>query len=139
MNRCPANARLLSGWKRFVAWRVLLLVLWAGMVVGCGKTAEDAALDSDANGFICTGCKTKFYTDRKVFANHCPACRKPSIEMVVGFVCSADRHVSYGPRGKGSLACEQCGKNASGLSIPRESELKAWGAVRKSGSEVGVE
>lgn len=139
MNTATINLPAPSGSQQCSAWRILVAVLLAGMLMGCGKTAEDAALDSDANGFICLGCKTKFYTDRKVFANHCPACRKPDIQMVVGFVCAADQHVSYGPRGKGSLVCEQCGKSASGLSIPRESELKAWGAVRKSGSEVGVE
>jgi hypothetical protein len=139
MSIYPPNTRTRHGWNLFFAAQILFLLLWAIVLVGCGKTAEDAALNSDANGFICMDCKTKFYTDRNVFANYCPSCRKPGIEMVVGFVCATDGHVSYAPRGKGALSCEQCGKRASGLSIPKESELRLWGAVHKSGSEVGVE
>ena len=139
MNLCMAIIRPLCRHNQFVVWRALAAMFFSGIIGGCGKSPEDAALDSDANGFICMDCKTKFYTDRKVFANYCPACRKPGIEMVVGFVCAADSHVSYGPRGKGALACEQCGKRASSLTIPKESELKLWGAVHKNGSEVGVE
>ena len=113
---------------------VFALGVW---VAGCGKGSDEAALDSDANGYLCLGCQTKFYTDRRVFANHCPACQKPQIEMVVGFVCPADQHVSYGPRGRGSMKCGQCGKSTSGLSLPREAELKTWGAAHKTAAEVG--
>ena len=113
---------------------VLAATVW---VAGCGKGPEEAALDSDANGYLCLGCQSKFYTDRRVFANHCPACQKPQIEMVVGFVCPVDHYVTYGPRGRGSMKCGQCGKPTSGLSIPREAELKTWGAAHKTAAEVG--
>jgi hypothetical protein len=59
--------------------------------------------------------------------------------MVVGFKCPADNHVTYAPRGRGFVACEQCGKVTNALSIPREAELKAWGAERRSAAEVGAE
>jgi hypothetical protein len=116
---------------------VAIIIALAGWVSGCGKGPEEAALDSDANGYLCLGCQSKFYTDRRVFANHCPACQKPQIEMVVGFVCPVDHYVTYGPRGRGSLKCGQCGKFTSGLSIPREPELKTWGAAHKTAAEVG--
>jgi len=111
----------------------------AGSLVSCGSGEGEAALDSDANGFFCAECKSKFYTDRKVFANHCPDCKKANIELVVGFVCAADQHTTYGPRGKGALACEKCRKLSSNLVIPRETELKTWGASRRSAAAVGVE
>lgn len=117
---------------------VPLLALMVCLGCGCGKSQVDQALDSDANGFLCLDCKAKFYTDREVFANHCPACRKANIEMVVGFNCPADKHVTHAPRGKGFVACEQCGKVTSALSIPREAELKTWGAEHRTSAEVGV-
>jgi len=116
----------------------LALICFVAFISGCGQPEADSALDSDANGFYCAGCKAKFYTDRKVFANHCPSCQKPDVQMVVGFVCPVDGQVSYAPRGKGSLACEKCGKYTSGLNIPKALELKSWGAVYKTGAEVGA-
>lgn len=116
---------------------VLMLAAIASLFTGCGKNAVDSALDSDANGFICPNCKAKFYTDRNVYARICPMCQKVRVEMVLGFVCPEDKHVTYAARGKGSAACEQCGKVTSDLIIPREAGLKAWGAVKKTKSEVG--
>lgn len=113
----------------------LALVLATG---GCGVGSDDAALDSDANGFICLDCRAKFYTDRKVFANHCPDCKKGHIEMVVGFVCPVDNEVTYTPRGRGAAACQTCGKVTNRLVIPSKKELIAWGAAYKTGPEVGV-
>ena len=117
---------------------ILLLTLAAAkLLAGCGKSAMDQALDSDANGFVCPSCKARFYTDRDVFPTRCPQCQKIKVEMVLGFVCPDDKHVTYAPRGHGSASCEECGKSTSSLSIPREAELKAWGATKKTKSEVG--
>ena len=107
------------------------------LLSGCGDPKIDQALNYDANGFYCSGCKAKFYTDRDVFATRCPSCQKIKVEMVVGYVCSADKQASYGPRGQGSAVCEKCGKSTSAISIPREAELKLWGAEKKSRAEVG--
>jgi len=106
-------------------------------LVGCGKNAAEQALDSDANGYLCLACETRFYTDREVFATRCPSCGKPKVDQVLGFVCPADKHVTLATRGRGAMACEKCGKGTSAVSIPREQEFKAWGAVKKSGAEVG--
>ncbi len=119
-----------------MTWLGVLLV--AGLLAGCGKSRVDQALDSDANGYNCPDCRTKFYTEREVFANHCPQCKQPRIQQVLGFVCPADQHVSVAPRGRGALACEQCGKPTQGVSIPREKDLKAWGASKRTAAEVGL-
>jgi len=115
----------------------ILGLLW--VIAGCGRSSDGAALNSDANGFLCMDCQAKFYTDRQIFANHCPQCQKGNVEMVVGFECPADHTVTYGPRGKGSVACRECGKVTAALIIPSESELKEWGAVKRTAKEVGVE
>jgi Zn finger protein HypA/HybF involved in hydrogenase expression len=116
---------------------IILLLAAVNLFAGCGKSDVDRALDSDANGFLCLKCQAKFYTDRKVFPTRCPQCQNPKVELVMGFVCSDDKHITYAPQGRGSAACEQCKKPTSALSIPREAELKAWGATKKTKSEVG--
>ena len=118
---------------------VALLVAFAvvGGASGCKKSQVEQALDSDANGYFCPDCKAKFYTARDIFPTQCPECKKPRVEMVLGFVCPADQHVTLAPRGKGTAVCEQCGKATSSLSIPREADLKTWGAVKRTAAEVG--
>src|SRR5262249_48677398 len=106
------------------------------LLSGCGQGKIDHTLDSDANGYLCLTCKAKFYTARSVFADFCPQCKSPNVQQVVGFVCAADQHTTIAPRGPGFLACEQCGKTTSALSIPREKDFKAWGAVKRSGAGV---
>ena len=115
----------------------LCAVLLTSLASGCGRNRQvEQALSSDANGYVCLKCSTKFYTDREVFAGHCPQCKAPNIEMVVGFVCETDKNVTYGARGRGARACEKCGKVTTALSLPRENDLKAWGAAKKSNAEV---
>lgn len=114
----------------------LLLVVAALFVAGCGKNDVDAAFDSEANGYICMDCKAKFYTDRKVFPTKCPDCKKPNIQQAVMFVCQDDKQANLGPRSVRSVPCQKCGKPATGLGIPKEVDLKAWGASHKSAAEV---
>jgi len=106
------------------------------MVPGCSSDPSDKALDTDANGYLCQGCSSKFYTDREVFADVCPNCKSMQLSQVVGFVCAEDKHMTVATRGSGFTACEKCKKTASGLAIPRESDLKTWGAPKKSKQEV---
>lgn len=112
-----------------------------GLVVlafaGCGRSKVDQALESDANGYLCPQCKTKFYTARSHFADFCPQCKNNNIQQVVGYVCAVDQQMTLGQRGRGAVACSKCGKPTSGLSIPGESDLKAWGATKKTAAEVG--
>lgn len=129
--------RTRNQWWRGLAAAGAGLVL-SLIVAGCGKGAVDQALDSDANGYLCPTCQSKFFTDREVFANNCPQCKQLGLVQVVGFVCAEDKHVTLGPRGRASMKCEQCGKPTTSMSIPREKDFKAWGAPKKTGPEVGV-
>lgn len=115
----------------------VLFLLSAVLLAGCKKSAVDKALDSDANGYVCLDCETTFYTDREVFASHCPKCKKPNIEQVLGYVCEGDKTVAIGPRSRGARSCPKCGRPCSAITIPRESDLKAWGATKVPGAEVG--
>jgi hypothetical protein len=116
---------------------LLALVCAASTLTGCKKSAIDQALDSDANGYVCLDCEAKFYTDREVFASHCPKCKKVNVEQVLGFVCETDKTVMVAARSRGARACSKCGKPASGVTIPKEADLKAWGAVKYAASDVG--
>ena len=57
-------------------------------------------------------------------------------DLVRGFLCDVDKHITYAARGRGSHACEQCGKLTSAFSRPSEADLKTWGATRKTDAEV---
>ena len=105
----------------------VLLVLLAG----CGKDVDD----SDANGYLCRKCNLKFCTDREVFAEHCPGCKGSDIPPVVAYVCDKDGHTTVTPRGP-SVVCEKCRAPLTAIKLPRENELKAWGAARKTKAEV---
>ena len=117
-------------------WLLLGCVAVACLLAGCGKSKEDQALDSDANGYFCLGCNAKFFTDRKVFATRCPGCKQPTIEQAIGFVCAADQQTTVGPRGPRSVACKKCGAATTGQNIPRVPDFKAWGATHKTEAEV---
>jgi len=116
--------------------RCLALAVCLGFAGGCGKSFVDRALASDARGYFCPACKTKFYTEYDVIAEACPQCKSNDLREVVGFVCSTDQHTTLAPRGRGAVPCEKCGKFSSRLRLPREAELKAWHAVRKTKAEV---
>jgi len=116
-------------------WALLALLL---VIIGCERKSIDRALQSDANGYVCGSCQTRFYTSHEIFPNFCPQCKQVDFRQVVGYVCAADKHVTVGPRGRSGLPCEQCGQATASLCIPNEDNLKAWGAARKTGPEVGV-
>jgi len=105
------------------------------LLAGCGGGARDVAGDSDANGYVCRKCKLKFYTARAVFAEHCPACKGADFPSVVGYVCDKDGHTTITPRGP-SVVCEKCRAPVAAIKLARESELKAWGAAKKTKAEV---
>lgn len=104
---------------------------------GCKDQQVEQALDSDANGFLCLKCSAKFFTERRVFPSHCPQCKQPDVDQVIAFSCPADKHLTLGARARGSRRCEKCGGATSGMAIPKEADLKAWGATLKTAAEVG--
>lgn len=118
------------------SWLVLMVLVIAFLFTGCGKSDIDQALDSDANGFFCPSCKVKFYTDRDVFAHRCPVCKEVGVQRVMGYVCNADQHTTLASRSTAGVSCEKCGVRTSAVMIPREVDLKAWGATKKTRNEI---
>jgi DNA-directed RNA polymerase subunit RPC12/RpoP len=110
-----------------------ILASWLG-VAGCGKDAATEASDSDANGYLCAKCGAKFYTDRSVFLTlKCPKCQQEGLVQVVGYVCAKDNHVTVMGRNddrSGTTACEKCGGPLGAMRLPREKDLRAWGATQ---------
>ena len=112
------------------------LLLGCGLVAAlvaataCTKDAAGEASDSDANGYLCAKCGAKLYTDRSVFlALKCPKCGREGLLEVVGYFCAKDNHLTVVGR-KAAPACEKCGATLSGMRLPREKDLKAWGATQ---------
>ena len=103
------------------------------MVDACRKNVSEEASDSDANGYLCTKCGAKFYTSRSVFlAVTCPKCKQETLVEVVGYFCEKDSHLTLKGRTNdrnGATACEKCGAPLGGMRLPREKDLKAWGAT----------
>ena len=116
--------------------RSLCLLVWVAALGGCGKSDVSRALQSDANGYVCSACQARFYTERSVFADRCPQCKNLTIQPVLGYLCPADHHTTLGARGRVNVRCEQCGGPTSGVSIPGEKEYQAWGAAKKTRNEV---
>lgn len=106
----------------------LLVLLVAG--AGCKRNAAEEASDSDANGYLCPACGLKFYTQRTDFPFTCPKCGKNGIEEQVGYVCQKDQQLTIVGRKRTAVVCEKCGAPVSGMILPREKDLKIWGATR---------
>ncbi|MDB6058076.1 MAG: hypothetical protein JWO95_1920 [Verrucomicrobiales bacterium] len=118
--------------------RALFVVLICFVTAfGCKK--EDAPqgelLNSNANGFVCRQCNTKFFTSRSVYANHCPSCKSAEVAQVIGFFCDKDQHVTLTPKAK-SVLCEKCNQLIGQVRLPSAAQLTAWGAVKKSEDDV---
>jgi hypothetical protein len=105
-------------------------------VTGCRKDPAQEASDSDANGYLCQKCDAKLYTDRTVFIGpKCPKCQEDTLVEVVGYVCPKDNHLTIRARINdrlGERVCETCKGPLGGTCLPREKDLKAWGATRFS-------
>ena len=140
MNFYPHNVIKERSWPfypvRGVQVFTLLLYLAIIALAGCKKEPGLAALDSDANGYVCTQCGAKFYTDRKVFAEFCPNCKSTNIRPVVGYVCDKCQHVTLSTQAHTSVTCEQCQALVAASKLPSAAELAAWGAVKKTKAEV---
>ena len=119
-----------------------LALLWvfalslSQLVTGCSKDpAEDAGV-SDANGYLCQKCNLKFYTLGSAFAEVCPTCKVASILPVVGYVCTKDGTTMIMPKSQQAVLCEKCQSHVTAIKLPREKDLQAWGAAKKSKAEV---
>jgi hypothetical protein len=127
-----------AGARLAAAWWMLPLVFLAFVIVttGCHKSVAEDASDSDANGYVCVKCDAKYYTDRSVFIGpKCPKCQEDTLFEVVGYVCAADNHLTLRARMNdrhGAPVCDQCKAPVSAMRLPRERDLKAWGATKTS-------
>jgi phage FluMu protein Com len=130
--RKPFQSGAGGAWLRCPA---VLLAIGMLVVGGCERHDGFAAIETDANGYICRHCGAKWYTDSQVFLDlKCPKCQTDSLNETVGFLCSKDHHLTIEPRVPGlptMSVCEQCNavlKNA--MYLPREKDLVAWGAIK---------
>jgi len=117
-----------------------LVWLLAGALVmsGCKKDVAVEASDSDSNGYLCLKCGVKLYTARSTFIGpHCPKCNEDTLMDVVGYRCAKDGQVVIQPRKggrSGAPVCEKCqAPLANSMFLPREKDLKDWGATKTSG------
>jgi len=115
----------------FISLGLLLL-----LAAGCHKDVAQEASDSDANGYYCQKCEAKLYTARTLFIGpKCPKCQEDTLTEVVGYVCPKDNHLTIRPRFKdrlGARVCDICQGPLGGIRLPREKDLKAWGATKFS-------
>ena len=119
-------------WTRMPGGFVFCLMAALLTMMGCSRDIAKEASDSDANGYLCTKCSAKLYTDRSVFLPAiCPKCKAEGIVEVVGFVCEKDNHLTLVGRSsaRGGPACEKCAAPLSSMRLPREKEpeeQKSW-------------
>ena len=112
------------------------LVVWtAFFVTGCRKDPALDAIQSDANGYVCTNCGAKYYTARKAYMEaKCPKCGQYTLEDVVGYYCEKDKHLTLRPKVSGpagAAVCEVCGAHLQNAMVtPREKDLVPWGAIK---------
>jgi hypothetical protein len=125
------------GLNRRRALSILLLSAAGFAMVGCKKDVSEEASDSDANGYLCLDCGAKLYTDRSVFIGpKCPKCQKDRLMEVVGYWCDKDQHLTVRSRvgdRMGAPMCDKCRAPVTAMRLPREKDLKAWGATKTQG------
>ena len=115
----------------FLCFATLLACL-----TGCKKDAGSEAIETDANGYVCLKCGAKLYTERTAFIGpKCPKCNQETLMQAAGYYCEKDRHLTIramqGDR-QGAV-CEICqARLVNAMQMPREKDLKAWGATKVS-------
>lgn len=120
------------GWRIVAMWAALFLCLTA-----CKKDPALAALDTDANGYLCLKCGAKYYTERTVFLGpKCPTCNETTLTQTTGYYCQKDQHLTIRAREgdrQGAL-CEKCqAPLVNAMKEPHEKDYKAWGATKAKG------
>lgn len=131
----------------FFAWFTTVVLVGAA---GCRKDVTQAAMESDANGYVCRQ-NHKFYTDRSIFADKCPQCGTIELFEVYGYVCEVKPlnpqhapgcgHVTLAARGgskAGASQCEKCKRPVAAIKLPSAKELAAWSAIKATREQVSV-
>jgi hypothetical protein len=104
------------------------------LLSSCGQS--NPAEETDSNGYMCNKCGTKFYTPRKVFAEFCPSCKSYDLAQVVAYVCDKDQHVTLSTKAHGGEVCEKCQAHVAAVMLPKEKDFTAWGATKKTKTDV---
>jgi len=121
------------GWQNPVFYLAVLVF----SLTACKKDSGMAAIETDANGYLCLKCGAKFYTERTVFmGSKCPQCNQDTLTQTVGYYCDKDQHLTIraaeGDR-QGPI-CEKCQAHlVNAMQSPREKDYKAWGATKVKG------
>lgn len=130
--RIPAVARTFRQGMMLFCFATLV----AG-VMGCKKDPSVAAIDTDANGYVCLKCGAKFYTERTVFlGSQCPQCKENTLTQAVGYYCEKDQHLTIRARSgdREGAVCEKCQAHlVNAMKAPSEKDYKAWGATKVKG------
>src|SRR5436190_21119117 len=120
--------------------RATLSVILATLLLShpaCKKEAGLAALETDANGFLCLKCGAKFYTERTVFmGSKCPQCKQDALTQTVGYYCDKDQHLTIraAEGDRQGATCEKCQAHlVNAMKSPSEKDYKAWGATKVKG------
>jgi len=134
----PGNRRLPTPSMSRRGAALLWLLAAALAMTACKKDVAVEASDSDSNGYLCLKCGVKLYTARSTFIGpHCPKCNEDTLMDVVGYRCAKDGQVVIQPRRGsrlGAPVCEKCqAPLANSMFLPREKDLKAWGATKSAG------
>ena len=137
----------LLAYKVFLSVFTTFALVWA---TGCRKDVTQAAMESDANGYVCRQ-NHKFYTDRSLFADKCPQCGTIELFEVYGYVCeikpSNPQHapgcgqVTLASRGGGkggAIQCGKCKRPVAAIKLPSAKELAAWSATKATRDQVSV-
>jgi hypothetical protein len=103
-------------------------------LAGCKKDTSRDAIETDANGYLCLKCGAKLYTDRSVFIGpKCPQCKADTLMQAVGYYCEKDKHLTIRAGDRQGSACEICNQTlVNSMKVPREKDLKGWGATKVS-------
>jgi len=127
--------------KQKLFWGSLAVLLSLATLVtaftACNKDAGLAAIETDANGYVCLKCGAKFYTERTVFmGSKCPQCNQTTLAQTVGYYCEKDKHITIRARegDREGVVCEKCQAHLGGaMKEPLEKDYKAWGATKAKG------
>jgi transcription initiation factor IIE alpha subunit len=114
----------------------MILFCFAALM-GCTREANVAAIETDANGYICRKCGAKFYTERTVFmGSQCPQCKENTLTQTVGYYCEKDQRLTIRARegDPQGAVCEKCQAHlVNAMKAPHEKDYKAWGATKVKG------
>jgi len=114
------------------------LAVLATSLTACNKDPGLAAIETDANGYLCLKCGAKFYTERTVFmGSKCPQCNENTLRQTVGYYCEKDQHLTIraGEGDRQGPVCEKCQAHLANAMKSRAKRIIKPGARPRSKAE----